>query len=397
MSNYDKNTKVYVYPKDAQKVGKRGFYIRIYYGQKPLLNKVTGETEWDEEKGQVKTTSYKEERYFSDLTIHPTPRNDSQRLQNKNVRKIVEEEAEAIRVDIRTGKFKRNFSKDSKYLMHYMTHWSTNMKNYSKSGLDSYISVRRHFLAFNKTDIPMEALDKRTCNGFWTYLQNVNTVSGRLSEATYKNYFSAFKFYLYHLENEELIDKNPAKHIVVGTAKSKVKEFLEKEELKLLEKSECTWEVIKRYYLFGSYSAITLAECQIMKWADFSKDKEANKWFVRVTRQKTKKEARLKVSDIAMSFILPERNNDELVFPHLKPGYSNTQLKQWIASVGIQKNLTLHSAKNNFAVMYYRFNEGKYIGDLMKALQHKDISTTQRYLAGLLGSEMGTGGSIDFE
>ena len=63
----------------------------------------------------------------------------------------------------------------------------------------------------------------------------------------------------------------------------------------------------------------------------------------------------------------------------------------------IKKNLSLHSAKNNFAVMYYRKNNGQYLGDLMNALQHKDLSTTQRYLAGLLGSEMGTGGSIDFD
>jgi len=46
--------------------------------------------------------------------------------------------------------------------------------------------------------------------------------------------------------------------------------------------------------------------------------------------------------------------------------------------------------------MYYRLNNGGNLGRLMKALQHKDLSTTQRYLAGLLGTETAGGGSIDF-
>ena len=397
MSNYDKNIKVNVYPKDAQEVSKRGFYIRIYYGQKPLLDKVTGETIWDKGKGKAKTTSDKEERYFSDYETFPTPKNDSQRKHNERVRNIIEEQAEALRVNIRMGKFKRNFSKDSKYLMDYMMYWAKNIKNYEKSSYDGCISVKKHFLAYNGTDIPIESLDKRTCNGFYTYLQNVTTVKGKLSETSYKKYFKYFKYFLQQLENDELINRSPARHIKVGTSKSKVKEFLEKHELKILVDSECRWQVIKRYYLFASFSAITLAECQLMKWNDFSKDYDGDQWYLRIKRVKTQQEVRLMINKVAMNFILPKRSDEEFVFPHLKSGYSNTQLKQWIAEVGIKKNLSLHTAKNNFAVMYYRKNNGQYLGDLMNALQHKDLSTTQRYLAGLLGSEMGTGGSIDFD
>ena len=134
-----------------------------------------------------------------------------------------------------------------------------------------------------------------------------------------------------------------------------------------------------------------------MTWDDFSKDYDSNQWYLRIKRVKTQQEAKLMINKVAMNFILPKRSDEELVFPHLKSGYSNTQLKQWIAEVEINKNLSLHTAKNNFAVMYYRKNNGQYLGDLMNLLQHKDLSTTQRYLAGFLASEMGTGGSIDFD
>ena len=99
----------------------------------------------------------------------------------------------------------------------------------------------------------------------------------------------------------------------------------------------------------------------------------------------------------AMSFILPLRKPHELVFNNKFFAYNDLQLKRIILDAGITKQpVTFHTSKNNFAVMYYRKNNGGNLGLLMKHLQHSDLSTTQRYLAPMLGTEMAGGGDIEF-
>ena len=99
-----------------------------------------------------------------------------------------------------------------------------------------------------------------------------------------------------------------------------------------------------------------------------------------------------------MSFILPKGGNDELVFKVKIHSYNKQQLKWIMLDAGIRKHpITFHTSKNNFASMFYRKNKGNYLGGLMKALQHNNLSTTQRYLNSLLGGEiMEEGASIDF-
>jgi len=138
------------------------------------------------------------------------------------------------------------------------------------------------------------------------------------------------------------------------------------------------------------------AELKELKWGDFSQDKENDKWYVNIKRKKTQIPTRLYVNKKAMSFILPEGKSNEFIFKNNFYSYSDHQLKGLMLDAGIVKQpITFHTSKNNYAAMFYRKNEGRYLGDLMKALQHKNLSTTQRYLAGLLGNEMQSGANLD--
>ena len=391
--------KINTYPKDPQKVDRRGFYIRVYYGQKQRLNKKTKKPLYDNDRKPL-FTSDKEEHYFSDYTFYPDPKNDLQRRQNKHIKGLVEQEAEKWRVIVNIGKWKRGALDSSKlYLMDYMINSWVTKQNYGKSTLDGYQSIYKHFMEFKGRDLLISQLDRKTCQDFYNHLQTTVSHNGNpLSESAYKKYMRGFKYYLEQIFNGNVADGNsPAKGIRVGVAKPKsTKVFLEKQELEKFERLETHLKSIQHAYLFASYSAITKAELKNLKWGDFSLNEEKDEWFVSIVREKIKTPARLYVNKKAMSFILPKGNPHELVFKNRFWSYNDLQLKGLMLDAGINKQpITFHTSKNNYASMFYFKNEGRYLGDLMKALQHKDLSTTQRYLAGLLGNEMNTGANLE--
>ena len=395
------NIKVNAYPKDPQKVDKRGFYIRVYYGQKQQLDKQTRKPLYDKD-GNPKMVSDKEERYFSHYTFYPNPKNESERRQNKHVQEIVMQEAEKYRVTVNIGKWKRGGIDSSKeYLMDYMISKWLPKKNYKKSTVQGYETLRKHFINFLGRDILVSQLDAKTCNDFYNYLQTCVSDNGnKLSESAYKKYMKSFKQYLEQaVYNGFILDGiSPARGITVGNANPKrTKVFLEMHELEQLEHLDTPLEPLKKAYLFASYSAITKAELKVMKYGDFSHDKVNDKWYVNVVRQKSGKPTRLGLSKKAMSFVLPMGKPHELVFNNKFFAYNDLQLKRIILDAGITKQpVTFHTSKNNFAIMYYRANNGGNFGLLMKHLQHKNISTTERYLTPMLGTEGAGGGSIEF-
>lgn len=402
MANLRQNrVKVHVYPKDVQKVDRRGFYIVIYYGQKPKIDKKSKKQLFDSDGNPIMVKD-KEDKYFSDFTTYIKPKNDKERQQNKHVRKLVEEKATIIRADIAKGTYKRGgLNVGNTYLLDYMMHNFLPSKNYEKSTRDRYEILRKHFMEFKGRDILITELDKITCMDFYNHLQTRTGTNGnKLSESAYKGYMKSFKYYLEQLYNGNVLDGlSPAKGIRVGQASpEKNKVFLEKHELDQLEQLETKYQPLKQAYLFASYSAITRSELLELKWGDFSHDKENDKWYVNVKRQKTGKPARLLVSEKAMSFILPKGGNDEFVFKVKIHSYNKQQLKWIMLDASIRKQpITFHTSKNNFASMFYRKNKGRHLGSLMKALQHNNLSTTQRYLNSLLGGEiMEEGASLDF-
>ena len=368
------------------KVGKRNYkegvryFLIHYFGKKP---------------------DGKPDRQYQYLKLDgfAKPKNQVQRAKNKQNEKFAQELADDIMAQVRANKYNRRSEMlKGLWLLEHMNNWAD--EKYKKPNSRSvYDSLAKHLREFMEgRDIKLSQVDKRFCSDFWNYLQTAHTTyKGELSDGSRKSYMKKFIFYLKQLENQDIIPSSPAGHIKVGKAISKPKQFCEKSELEVLENTPTAYEVIKRYYLFSSYSAITVAECQALTFGDFEKA-DTGDWYARVVREKTSKPARLKLSDKAISFIEPMGAPSEKVFPKLKEGKNtNDYLKDWIKSAGIEKNITPHTAKNNFAVMFYRKNKGNHIGTLMGLLQHNDLSSTQRYLKGLLDTEYESGNAdIDF-
>lgn len=329
--------------------------------------------------------------YLKTLVGYANPKNEEQRRTNKKSLKFAEELASDYMAQVRARTYNRTDQKlKGLYLIDHMLQWAT--KTYDKkSSIGQFESISKHLRSYlNGKDILLSQVDKSFCNGFWEHLKTTEpTLKGKLSDSASKSYMKKFKFYLEQLVNDDFFPRSPARHIKVGKAKVIGKEFLSSKELKILEGHPTKWEIVKKYYLFASYSAITMAECLNLTFGDFYQD-DKGVWYVRVVRVKTGKEARLELGSEAMDIISPMGNPDEKVFPNLKDGANfNKYLLEWVKSAGIDKHITPHTAKNNFAVKYYRENGGSNFDlfKLMKHLQHTDISSTQRYLSGLMGNE----------
>lgn len=356
------------------------YWVRHYYGIKPDGNP---------------------DRYFEylDLVGYANPKNQEQRAKNKQNLKFAQQLADDYMAQVRANKYNRTDQKlRGLWLIEHITEWAE--KTYSKgSSIGAYQSIVKHLRIYlNGRDIKLSQVDKNFCNGFWTHLQTAeSTMKGTLDDASSKTYMKKFKYYLEQLVNADLFLQSPARHIKVGVGKSKGKDFINREQLEILENHPTKWEVVKRYYLFASYSAITLAECIKMKFGDFDQD-DNGQWYANVVRQKSQKPARLRMSEKAMSFILPMGNPNDLVFPNLKAGSNlNQYLLEWVQDAGIDKHLTPHTAKNNFAVMFWRKNKGNHIGALMGLLQHENLDSTTRYLKKMLSTEyLSSNANIDF-
>ena len=112
------------------------------------------------------------------------------------------------------------------------------------------------------------------------------------------------------------------------------------------------------------------------------------KYYLKHKRQKTTNYNKVPLSDSALKVIDPMReingnSSTQGIFKGLKySGYNNTLLQNWVNRAGISKKITPHCCRNTFSAIQY--DKYKDVGAFMKILGHKDISTTQRYLAKFL-------------
>ena len=75
---------------------------------------------------------------------------------------------------------------------------------------------------------------------------------------------------------------------------------------------------------------------------------------------------------------MPERTDSPLVFNELPtPTNIDAVIHRWIATSGISKHVTFHTARHTFATMGLTLGTDLYT--ISKLLGHKSIATTQVY------------------
>lgn len=219
-------------------------------------------------------------------------------------------------------------------------------------------------------DVTPEWIDK-----FKNYLMTETT----LKQNTAHQYIGYLRQVLNQALKDELIDKNPflktdnIKKIDTNRA------YLTIDEIKLLANTPYQSEPTKIAFLFSCFTGIRKVDILKIHWDDLQKEGDFTRIIFR--QKKTHRIEYLDISEQAERLIYLMDNGSDKNQPVFKDfHYSNATsitLRNWAKSVGINKDITFHSARHTFAVMMLSL--GVDIYTVSKLLGHKSISTTQIY------------------
>jgi len=217
--------------------------------------------------------------------------------------------------------------------------------------------------------------------GYKSYLLedkiNKNDVESKLSQNAAATYFKKIRAALRKAYKEGVIqvDYNarvePIKYVQTR------REFLSYEELNTLNKTYCKNDVLKRASIFSALTGLRFSDIQKMTWNELEFIKGSG-YVINFTQKKTKEVEVLPISEQAYSFLGKSKEGYEKVFEGFN--YSsliNKQLKEWINSAGISKQITFHCFRHTYATI--QLQKGTDIFTISKMLGHTKVQTTAIY------------------
>lgn len=292
-----------------------------------------------------------------DKSLHLDGTAKSFTTDDEKVRKIV-----AIRnrkqdeiLDKKTG-----FNFQNVYVDFY-TFFEENMKS-------NYSSVLKSFKTFMRNkNIAVKDIDRELCKKYAKYLEE------RYKPNSAHSYFSTFKTMLNAAIKDEIIEKNPANHIVIKQEDTN-REFLTADEIKILLKTTKTDNDICSGFLFSCFTGIRLSDVRRLKFSDFDGE------FIIFKQKKTGGILRLKLLPDAIRIIDQQKEccKNQYIFNLMSTATVERYLMQWTKDAGLSKHITYHASRHSFSILC--ISSGMDIYSICKLLGQKNIKTTMIYL-----------------
>jgi len=239
-------------------------------------------------------------------------------------------------------------------------------------------SVLKHLKKYAGENISFEDIDIAYCEGFKNYLQKVaKTKSGKpLSGNSVSSYFTKMRAALNQAVDDGIILTNPSHKVSTPKPIENEREFLTLEEVQVLFKTECRYDVLKRAFLFSCLTGMRWSDVNKLEWRQVQK--EGDNWKVNFHQQKTKGLQYHYISEQAKDLMGKIKEGEENVFVGLRySAYMNMALLQWCLKAGITKHITFHCGRHTFATLQLSLGTDLYT--VSKLLGHSEIRTTQVY------------------
>ena len=162
------------------------------------------------------------------------------------------------------------------------------------------------------------------------------------------------------------------------------REFLEKQELKVLLNKEITitrLAQIRDIFCFCCLTGLAFMDVQQLKPEHLVADIHGKIW-IRKARQKTKNMCNIPLLDEAQKIINRYRDHPYcqthgVLLPVCSNQKMNSYLKELADICGIRKNLSTHCARHTFATL--TLASGATIDNVAKMLGHANVNMTRRY------------------
>lgn len=355
--------KVHLRQRKQSKKGSISLYLEIYKGTQKQPD------------GSIK--NLKDYKYLN-LYLIEKPNNPVDKQQNKEILRLAESIKAKTELEIKNGLygFTNEFKQDANFIQYFRQ--LAEKKNDSLGNYGNWHSALMQLISFAGRDITFRNVDESFCEDFRDYLKNsARTKANKpLSSNTILAYFNKFRATLNKAVKEKIIQYNPCIDIENPKHIENQRNHLTLDEVKLIAKTECRYEVLKRAFLFSCLTGLRWSDINKLRW----KELEFTKDGARITfhQQKTKGLQYLDISKQALNYIGSQGKSDELVFTGLKySSYMNVELTKWMVRAGITKDITFHCARHTFAVL--QLTLGTEIYTLSKLLGHSALKTTQVY------------------
>ena len=355
----------------------RGYVLRFNYGSEVV----------DGKRKQIRKDAYLK------VSFNHFPKNAFDRQQNTQAGKDANAILDAVKTMIREGKYPIIGSHSLKDAENNFIDWifktTQENKKYSDNTKKSYRALVNHIKKFAGNRIPFEAIDKSFVARFYDYLKHESVNSKGISTTANSTIKYHSQFY-HHLAKASALfnfELPPNVRYAQDKTDSKPKEYLTVEELKQLIATPEPNFTLRMGFLFGCFTSLAFDEIIRAKYHDVEQDNKG-KHYIKLQRGKTTYYNKVPLSNSALNVVEQMRevngnSSTQSIFKGLKySAYNNSLLLNWVHRAGINKHITPHCCRNTYSAIHY--DKYKDVGALMQILGHKDISTTQRYLATFL-------------
>ena len=312
------------------------------------------------------------------------------KLQNKNTRKLAEQIKAQRILDIQKDglvdweKLKRSRTT----LLSWLEDFVTCDEKLSPSGVrpkrNAKDRVKEYLASIGKPDLLLSEVDKEFCRGFVAFLRTCKIYKGKktMSDTTARLLMYRIIEAMNKAVVEGLIPSNPFKSL---DAKEKPKmkngrrEFLTVEELKVLIKTPCRYDIVKKAFLFSCFTGLRYSDMKTLLWSEIHTTADGKARYIEHRQVKTKKTVTIPLSDEALRWMPKQTDGIDQVFHELKASVNTVEavLKEWMKECKIDKHITYHCSRHTAATTLLTLGANLYV--VSKLLGHSSIQMTEVY------------------
>lgn len=231
----------------------------------------------------------------------------------------------------------------------------------------------------NKTDIPLDQLNKGFAIGFELYLK----ADEAIGHNTTIKYIQSLKRVINFGIGMEWLKYDPFKAFKC-TLHGVVRECLIQDEVDAIRAKHIPIQrlaVVRDLFIFSCYTGLAYVDLRKLKHSEISKGIDGGKW-IYTYREKTHTRVPVPLLPVPLALLEQYKGSnqapDSLVFPVPSNQKVNAYLHELADLCGITKRLTFHIARHTFATTITLSN-GVPIETVSKMLGHTNIKTTQIY------------------
>lgn len=233
---------------------------------------------------------------------------------------------------------------------------------------------------YHKPDLLLEELNHSFVTSFDLYLKTQDNNNHN----TATKHITNLKKVIRIARANEWMKNNPFAHYKASYYKTN-RSYLTAAELNTIKEKEIKIERIEKIrdiYVFACYTGLSYSDLKKLHESDIKIDIHGKKWII-VYREKTNERSPIPLLDEANEILekykgSPERVIKGLLLPVSSNQKMNAYLKEIADICGIEKNLTMHTARHTFATTITLTN-GVPIETVSKMLGHSSIKTTEIY------------------